>query len=384
MKPIYFLIFPTLFFVGCGGESNGGKSSTPSSSSLVSSNTSSLLSSSSSSLPVVEKLDCTKLNPSKVYILGNLDDSSSTHAIADPANPMDFCIGLPHTYVHTAIISNEGKLVYTTSNGPHFYQMTPDVLTKVSNEETSDPNDLIWQYPLSSINNDTIKFTSPLALDCGLQTFKLMPQSNDLYYSCPNQIIHTESIAYYYDIGNSSENVLLSVLTDGSLLVFTFEEKLKIVDPSRNETVLNMPSSIPEPVCASARTFVDDQTKENKIWVECYDRYYYSSKDENLHRRYTIDIATKHIQDDGVFSPIPNGARGYLDGKFDGEGNLWVVGDMGPSDPFINIVAKRPMKGKAAEIVYAESSLTSTGDWRKEESPSLRLKNSSSLLITGH
>lgn len=373
MKNICLLILPILFVVGCGGGSGGGRPSAP------------VQSSSSSSLVVVEKLDCTKLDPSKVYILGVLSESSATEqelAIANPANPQDFCVGLPESYVYSAMISNEGKLLYTTSDGQHFYQMVPDILAKVPNEETPDPNDLIWQYPFSSKDNDTIVFTS--RLQCGLQYFKLMPTTNNLYYSCPNQIINTESTDYYYDLGSTSENLLLSVLSDGSLLVFTFEEKLKIVDPSRNETVLNMPSSIPNPVCTSARLFVDNQTKENKIWVECYDRDYYSSQNENLHRRYTINIATKDVQDDGVFSPIPNGARGYLDGKFDGEGNLWEVGDMGFGNPSINIVVKRPVKGQAAKIVYTESSLASTEDWRKEENPSVRLKNSSGLLITGH
>lgn len=95
-------------------------------------------------------------------------------------------------------------------------------------------------------------------------------------------------------------------------------------------------------------------------------------------------MATKDVQDDGVFSPIPNGARGYLNGKFDGGGNLWEVGDMGLSSPSINIVVKRPVNGQAAKIVYTESSLASTEDWRKEENLSVRLRNSSGLLITGH
>lgn len=393
MKNIYLATLSILLLASCGGSGGSSipsqppspiqsSSSAQSSSSIQSS--SSEQSSSSSSTPIAEKIDCTKLNPSKVYMLGTLSESSSEHvlAIADPANPLDFCIGLSYSYIYSAVISSAGKLIYANSNPSHFYQMVSDALVKVPNDETADPDDFLWQYPSSTADNDTIIFTSHLG--CGLQYIKLMPSTDRIYYSCPNQIINTELVDSYYDLGSTYENSLLSVLPDGSLFVFTFEDKLKIVDPSRNETVLTMPLSIPNPVCKSARQFIDDQTKERKIWVECYDRDYYSSQDENLHRRYTINIATKNIQDDGVFSPAPNGARGYLDGKFDGEGNLWQNGDMYPNNPSINVVVKRPVKGKAAELIYTEASYTGTGDWRKDEKPFVRLKNSNGLLITGY
>lgn len=393
MKNIYFATLLIFLLASCGGSGGSSNPSQPpipiqSSSSAQSSSSiqssSSEQSSSSSSAPVTEKIDCTKLNPSKVYMLGTLSKSSSENflAVADPANPLDFCIGFSNSYIYSAVISSEGKLIYANSTTQHFYQMVPDNLLKVPNDETSDPNDFLWQYPSSTESNDNIIFTSHLG--CGLQYIKLMPLTNRIYYSCPSQIINTELVDNYYDLGSTSENSLLSVLPDGSLLVFTFEEKLKIVDASRNETVLTMPSSIPDPVCNSARQFIDDQTKEKKIWVECYDRGYYSSQNENLHRRYTVNIATKNIQDDGVFSPAPQGTRAFVDGKFDGEGNLWQNGDMYPTNPSINVVVKRPVKGKAAELIYTEAAYSGTGDWRKDNKPFVRLRNSNGLLITGY
>lgn len=387
MKNTLFVMLPLLFLVSCGG-SGGGKTSdsvqSTSSTSVSAQASSSIQSSNASSLSTTGKIDCTKLDPSKIYMLGTLTESQSEYvlAIADPTNPSDFCVGFSNSYIYSAVISSDGKIIYANSNTSHFYQMVPDTLSRVPDDDTADPNDLLWQYPSSTADNDTVIFTSQLG--CGLQVFKLMPSTDRIYYSCPNQIINTELVDNYYDLGSTSENSLLSVLTDGSLLVFTFEEKLKIVDASRNETVLTMPSSIPDPVCNSARRFIDNQSKEEKVWVECYDRNYYSSQNENLHRRYTVNIATKNIQDDGVFSPAPNGARGYLDGKFDGEGNLWQSGDMYPNNPSINVVVKRPVKGKAAELIYTEASYTGTGDWRKDETPFVLLTSSNGLLITGY
>lgn len=389
MKKFCFAILLSLLIISCGG-SGGSKSSTSAqSTSAASSSTpdqssSTAQSSSASSLSTAEKIDCTKLDPLKIYMLGTLNDSSSdrVYAIADPLDPLDFCVGFSNSYLHSAVISSEGKLIYANSNTLHFYQMVPDALIKVPNDDTTDPDDFLWQYPTSTTENDNIVFTSN-APGCGLQYFKLMPSTNSIYYSCPTQIINTEAVDSYYDLGSTSENSLLSVLPDGSLFVFTFEEKLKIVDASRNETVLTMPSSIADPVCNSARQFIDEQTQEEKIWVECYDRNYYSSQDENLHRRYTVNIATKNIQDDGVFSPVPNGTRGYLDGKFDSEGNLWQNGDL-LNNPSINVVIKRPLQGTAAELIYTEASYTGTGDWRNEQTPFVRLTNSSNLLITGY
>ena len=307
-------------------------------------------------------------------MLGSFDGTMSTQALGDPADPLHYCLGFNQAGLIEGTISADGRFIYGINGEMSFRAMVTENLK----QELATDGKLQWVYPVAASANDTSLFTSTL-LGCGLGLFKLLPATTSVYYTCPGRIINSERGDPPYDIGSTNVNTLLTVLPDGALLVYTFEQGIKAVSASRHETVIAMPKSIPVPVCQAARQFVDGVTQERKVWVQCFDYSYYSSQDENQNRRFTVNTTTHTIVDDGVFSPAPAGTKPILEGKFDGDGNLWQVGTM-IDNPAIRVVVKRPISGGVSSLVYTEANYSGTGNWKKDAIPFLR---PSTILISG-
>ena len=160
--------------------------------------------------PTADILDCLNLNPDKIYLLGTLQEDERVHALADPLDPNVFCIGFPNEHLHRATISDLNHLVYACESfgDKNIYLMRPEELTKDIDNR--------WVYPLFAADNDTILLTSDLE-GCGFGTIKLASESENVFYSCPNDTINTEVRAPHYDLGTTADNALLSVLNDGTM-----------------------------------------------------------------------------------------------------------------------------------------------------------------------
>jgi hypothetical protein len=307
-------------------------------------------------------------------MLGSFDGTMSTQALGDPTDPLHYCLGFNQAGLVEGTISADGRFIYGIDGDMSIRAMVTEDLK----QELAPDGKLQWVYPFFASANDTVIFTSTLQ-GCGVGLFKLLPPTTSIYYTCPGRIINSERGDPPYDIGTTNVNTLLTVLPDGALLVYTFEQGIKIVSASRIESLIAMPKSIPVPVCQAARQFVDGVTGERKVWVQCFDYNYYGSQDENQNRRFTVNTITNTIVDDGVFSTAPAGTKPILEGKFDADGNLWQVGTM-INDPTIHVVIKRPISGGVSSLVYSEANYIGTGNWKKDAIPFLR---PSTVLISG-
>ncbi|WP_457418491.1 hypothetical protein [Roseateles sp. P5_E7] len=360
MKHWPFLFASTLLLAACGGG-GGGASQSGGSSPATPTPTSSI--------------DCQKLDPAKVYMMGGFDPQDPTRApaLADPSDPLHHCLGFKQTVPNEGTINSDGKLIYGQDNS--IYQFVPDVMK----QEIGADGKLEWVYPITAMANDPLLFTAP-EQGCGMGPFKLVPQTSKVVYRCPMRTVNSQLGDAPYDLGTTNVNWLLSALPDGSLLVYTFEKGLVLVDKQRRETVLKMPAGLPLLVCEAARQFTDKATGELKLWVQCYDYQWYSSKDENLNRRFVVNAVSKTVVDEGPFAALPANVRPYVSGKFDAAGVLWQVGDR-LDNPKVHVVVKRELKSGVSTLVYAEESYSGSGDWKKDAVPFVR---PTSMLITGY
>lgn len=342
-------------------ESSGFSSSHNSVSSSSSSSSTPAIESSSvssaSSVAVKEPLDCLKLDPDKVYMIGTYQEDERLYALTDPLDPTAICAGLPDDYIYHGMVSDLGHFVYGNSSYPekHIRIMYPDELEKTPEG--------IWDYPSFTTDNDMLLYSSTIE-GCALATIKLASESENVYYSCPHDTINTELAAPYYDLGNTSGNALLSVLSDGSMLVskviYPYKE-LILVGPSLNETILSLPISDEDAdiVFGAVKQYVHPVTGNESIWVQLiyHEESIYQNNEDTKIARLSIDLTTLKVVNEGLFSKFPEGTRfKKFVGAFDGSGNLWQFGQS-VVDVNDDVVVKRPLKssGKSSITVYRES-----------------------------
>jgi hypothetical protein len=304
--------------------------------------------------PVVA-LDCLNLDPDKVYFVGSFQESQRVLALTDPLNPTDFCIGFPDDYVHQGTVSDLGHFVYAyeSSSNKSIYWMNPDELAKNA--------DNLWEYPPFTPDNDTILHTSVLD-SCGFSMIKVAPESENVYFSCPNDTINTETVAPYYDLGNTAKNSLLTIVDDGSMLVSDFTNgsaELILVDSALNETILDLPIPEGDTVFGAVKQYVNLATGNQSIWIQViyHEESVYINNQDITIIRLNLDLATLEVFNEGEFSDLPEGTElGFFVGAFDGFGNLWQQGrSLGDTDD--DMIIKRPLaaSGDVSEIIYRES-----------------------------
>jgi hypothetical protein len=282
-------------------------------------------------------LDCLNLDPDKVYLRGTLvEGSGGRDAIIDPADPTRFCLGFASGSSAPGQVTGDGKYIHEDSET--IYSMIPEPFDTdaVGNES----------YPANPLANDTVLLTSPAPL-CGIRSIMVNSANNIIYYSCPNNTIHTEASVPYYSLGNGE---LLSVLADGSMLVAEFNT-LKIVDTSLVETPITTPATVTSSFL-TARLFTDPVTSNPSVWVVVEDG-------SNPLQRWSIDLTTLILRDDGDFAAAPANIAGndtFSKLKLDGDGNLWQIGD-DTSQTFVDVIVKRPIisSGEPASVVYSEA-----------------------------
>lgn len=305
--------------------------------------------------PTADILDCLDLSPDRVYLLGTLQEDEPVYALTDPLDPNVFCIGFPDDHLHQATVSDLNHLVYAydSFSDKNIYVMRPEELTKDIDNR--------WDYPSFTTDNDTILLTSDLE-GCGFSAIKVASESENVFYSCPNDTINTEVRTPHYDLGTTADNALLSVLNDGTMLVSKFgngNKDLIIVDPDLNETTLELPIPDADTIFGAVKQYISPVTGNQSIWVQVIyheDSIYLNNKDAIV-IRLSIDLNTLEIVNDGVFAPFPSGTEfRVFEGVFDGNGNLWQQG-RSVSDVGDDMLIRRPLaaSGSASEIIYRES-----------------------------
>ena len=293
-----------------------------------------------SPLPALTYLDCSELDPGRVYLRGTLQEGSGERdAIIDPADPTRFCLGFVAGVSADGLVSDSGNYIH--EQGLTIYSMVQEAFDI---ETTNNRSTRV--YPATPLANDTALLTTT-APSCAIGLIMTHPANDTIYYSCPNNTIHTQDSVPYYSLGNGE---LLSVLANGSMLVAEFDE-LKLVDTNLVET----PIAPPGPGFSSvryltAKSFVDPVTLNPSVWLVVED-------DPNPLQRWSIDLTTLVVTIDGDFSAEPaNTAAQNFSSKLDGNGSLWQIG-VDTTDAFVDIIMTRPLSssGVPATVVYTES-----------------------------
>lgn len=340
-------VFVLLTACGGGGTSNtpsstipNSSSSTPlSSSSSISSLSSSSVnskSSSSSSAPI----DCSHLDPKKVYLLGTLQEGTDgLEALTDPEDPTNFCVGFD-SRSRAGIISSKGEYIYAKDNeGIEVYRFAPDEMTQGISGQ--------WEYPKNVLGNDSLLFQASHEF-CVVGKMWVQPVTGEIYYSCPNDIIHSQTTRKYYSLINDQ---LLGIMPDGSLLISGFKG-LRLVSKSKEETDLVFPSNY-DPNSVSwirSRYFKDPISGHDMVWIANYD----NSSSSIAARRFSLDLTTLKISLDGEFDvPKLNNQNAHISQPIlDGDGVLWHIISFDK-----DIIVKRPLvsSGKQATVIYDEA-----------------------------
>ena len=289
-------------------------------------------------------LDCSNLNPNRVYLRGTLQEGfAGRDAIIDPADPTSFCLGLPIGSAADGQVSGNGKYIH--AEALTIYSMEPEPFdTDVFGNEF---------YPATPLANDTALLTTT-APACGIGLIMNNPDNNVTYYSCPNNTIHTEASVPYYNLGNSD---LLSVLADGSMLLGLFDT-LRIVDTLLVET----PIATPGPATVrylTAKLYDDPITLNPSVWLVVDDG-------TNPLQRWSIDLTTLAVTNDGDFSAAPpNITEQNFSSKLDGNGDLWQTGFDFTAVPTADVIIRRPIlsSGAPATVVYTEANDDNTAPY---------------------
>jgi len=345
------LVVTCLFVLGCGGGNGGSTSDRGSDESPQTGG--------GSSMPPIsapDPIDCSNLDPQKVYIFGSLQEDEHLYAIADVEDATNFCVGFDEEYTYKGVVNSTGNYIYAVSSfaDEPILSLTPEELTK--------DIDGMWVYPPLASLNDTVLFTPPND-GCGLSTIEVQPDSEEIYYSCPNRIVNTTRAQPYFDIGSNAENKILTVLPDGGMLLVDDPEGIKYVDPNQNEVLLTMPYDS-RYIFGNAKQFIDSSTGNLSVWVAVATNlaeFYGASGErrEELFRRLKVNITTMVVVDEGGFMPLPSGfVASYFEGEFDGDGNLYQPG-RAIEDLDDDWVVKRGIKtgNTISATVYKESDL---------------------------
>jgi hypothetical protein len=315
-------------------------------------------------------LDCHNLDPDKVYAYGTLQEGLvGREALFDPLDPTSFCVGFGGAFFE-GVITADGRYIF--ENDLNFYRLGQDELIKNQITSTSS-SEAIWTYPGNALDNDTLLHTST-ASACGVRLVMLNPSNDALFYSCPNNTIHTETASPYYSLGNDE---LLAITPDGSMVVGSYNG-VRLVADDLTETALTIPSTAAFSILKflTAKLYVNPTTTNNSLWIAL------EGFNDSSQRRWSVDLVTMTVTDQGPFTELPADTSSSYSYKMDGNGNLWHIGS-DTTGSFVDVIIQRPLvsDGQLSTVVYSEADLITTKNWAYEDIPEVRLH--ASYLATG-
>jgi hypothetical protein len=322
--------------------------------------------------PSLRFLDCTKLDPDKVYLLGSF--GGGYQALIDPENPPLFCVYFPGVSENLATISKSGSLLYKAKD---IYRKTKNDLLGGSEFDGSAAR---WFYPADAYKDDTLLFNA--TTDDAFKRKELFtrydPTTNsDQVYSQSNDKIffHGTSDLPYID---KADGTMLGVMPDGSLLM-DGNSGLYLIDPTLKITKLTFPSS-GSFIFHRSKLFTNSATGGQNAWILVENQKEFS--------RWSLDLTTNTIKDDGLFVPLPSNISldeftDYGSSRLNGIGDLIQIGfDSTQTVKYNYLVMKRPLvsSGQATSILYRDSDYPGNFGWGIEPNPFVHIQDGSLVI----
>lgn len=277
-------------------------------------------------------LDCSALDPNKVYFVGTLRFGFAVqYAIIDPESPTRiFCVGFE---APTAYLVSTNGVIYDNAAIRRFL---PDELTFSETEK-------VWAYPefpqtddasLSSRNVDSI----------------FLRNNTSVYFQVENRVYstdqpHSDEDPPYY--GNLDGH--MHIITPDGGIVFSNDggNALFYVDPAFNRVQLALPV---EGTYAfmSARMHGNDD-----VWIHVIDS-------DNNDRRWNLHIPTQLVTDDGVFSSLPSNLSPATSSGVNGSEVRQDVAKMNSSGELVQMAVDATEEGINNHVLLKRS-VTITG-----------------------
>lgn len=391
MKLLLLLFVGSL--VACKCEKQCSQDDGASSSSVASSSSNSSVASSASvgeNNPNSFYLNCSDLDPDKVYLLGTLQTGSGGFdALLDPEDPTKFCVGFDdETSSH--VIAESGEIIYLN----HYLGSLNglgDILKFTQDYLAGGPVEGGWQYPFAPDKNDINLGTAsngPLFIrrnpNTGLDDIYYARKSSTHLSVFANPDGTPHDATPYYEMklmGFEFETNLIGVTSNGSLLIADFDTAIVHVSPDKLESLITPP--IPAPYkfqVITSKLFIDPLTNHESVWMLVW---YNSTAVVHPYGRWTLDLETLVITDDGAFAPLPEGEKAQAS-RLNGNGELiqTAIKKVG-EDSYDYSVIKRPLlsTNASSSVLYRDSDDLDTKIWSLRSVPFVYIEDSN--LVTG-
>lgn len=326
-------------------------------------------------------MNCNSLDPGKVYVMGPIGPNpyslySSKMVITDPEDPSVFCLGFPGND------SSDGRRAYIDNTGQVYFGFSGTIYSFVADELTRDEDNQVV-YPDLPVENDVLIHDSPE--ECGyLSLLEFNPVNNSRYhYQCDfEREIHSDSTDFFY-VDTENPTDLLATFPDNSVLINPSFEYLSVIRPDNSVVELTLPeSSMPVRRYEGSRYFTSDDS--SGFWLIVI--YYNQTTGEEYAGRWSIDIDTLTVTDDGLFSEkLSEVESTYNRTELDSAGNMYQIHFIPGSTQGGMGVMKRYLvsSGNPTESVFSMGfhGENSDDDWR--DGNELYGTVSSGSLVTG-
>lgn len=332
-------------------------------------------------------LNCHTLDPDKVYLFGTFNTGwAGFDALIDPEDPTKFCVGFDNeTSSHT--ITESGEIVYLN----HYLgslNSLGDILKFNQDYLAEGPVEGGWKYPFAPDKNDVNLGTTsngPLFIRRNSNT-----GLDDIYYARKSSthigvFLNPDGTPHdatpYYEMklmGSDFETNLISVTSNGSLLIADFDTAIIHVSPDKHESLIAPPTPAPYNFqVITSKLFIDSVTNHESVWILVW----YTST--AAYGRWTLDLETLVITDNGAFAPLPEGDKAQAS-RLNGKGELiqTAIKKIG-EDNYDYAVIKRPLLSTNASstVLYRDSDDLDTKIWSLRSVPFVYIEYSH--LVTG-
>lgn len=317
-------------------------------------------------------LDCTSLDPNKVYILGTLAEGSALYSLIDAENPDRFCTGFS-SVAPAAVVSESGALIYRQK-----LLADQGALILVPEELSKNADETAWEYPEFPTENDINLFEMPFS---GSDIHARAGAGVTEIYGSDGDTIYLNG-SYYYEPETPFR--FLGVMPDGSLLLKAFSPtesaNLYLVDTDFNVTQLTPPVEGAYDFHPTTKLFINQDTGNQSVWVVAAD----NNLADPTESRWSIDLVTNIISNDGELATMPENIRGGIDkaARIDGSGDIVQISSYQNTTASYLVSVRRTLAsaGVTTVILHSNSNGAGIGSWQVQASPFVYIRDT---LATG-